>query len=93
MRGLKILALVLTACAPTPTPTPEALPWTSSTMPPGPPCVHEVCGERPAALQCVYVTTGIGNRSDVCSRWSIQYERNCMCDTWATVPAPDAGVP
>lgn len=51
-----------------------------------PPCLHEVCAERPSALRC------IDSNGHYCSRYVFDYERHCDCDKWATV-AQDGGAP
>jgi hypothetical protein len=52
-----------------------------------PPCIHEVCAERPVAL------VGVGSSSySGFSRYSIKYEHHCTCDRWGVPSADDAGV-
>lgn len=60
------------------------LPDTSRAPPvAGPPCIHEVCGERPRFLNCVYTNGGSSPSAPrYCARWAIEYEHHCDCDRW-----------
>lgn len=63
-------------CGITPDPVPEAAPLPAP-APPGPACIHEVCGERLGGLRCA--------RSDsyyYCEEYRSFYERHCVCDRW-----------
>jgi hypothetical protein len=61
-------------------------------LPPAPPpCIRKACADRPRFLQCVGVATGVGQRSDHCGRWEIEYEFHCDCDRWEPVPVADGG--
>ena len=42
-----------------------------------PPCIHEVCAERPSHLTCD--SRGVYNSCDV---WRVRYEHHCTCDQW-----------
>ena len=59
-----------------------------ATMPPAgpsaPPCIHEVCGERPKRLRCV-AAAAVGGAK--CEAFDIEYARHCTCDAWGTVAA------
>jgi len=89
--GVAYLTLAPPRATPAPDTTAEPLPVAPA--PPAPPCIHEVCMDRVAALQCVYVKTGQGTRSDVCMRFAVEYEHACTCDRWGPVAAPDGGAP
>lgn len=52
---------------------------------PPPPCIHEVCSERPAELRCVELREAARYLSP-CIRFEIQYARHCDCDTWGPRP-------
>ena len=51
-----------------------------------PPCIHEVCSDRPARLRCNHWS------GSSCDGFDINYEHHCRCDTWGTV-ATDGGAP
>ena len=62
-------------------------------VPVAPPCIHKVCGERPAALQCEQSSPGYMGYAGPCHRFVILYESHCDCDRWATLPPREAGAP
>ena len=51
-----------------------------------PPCIHEVCGDRPTRLRCNHWS------GSSCDGFDIHYARHCTCDAWGTV-ATDGGAP
>lgn len=65
---------------------PRALTHVEAALAPaGPPCIHEVCGERPARLKCDQFSTGR------CDGYAVLYERHCVCDRWATLAEEQDG--
>jgi len=48
--------------------------------PPGPPCTHEICTERPMRLRCT------SSGTYVCHTYEIDYQHHCVCDTWGPAP-------
>jgi hypothetical protein len=51
--------------------------------PPSPPCIKEVCAQRPGWLVCETPYTGM------CGKYRIAYEHHCDCVEWG--PLPDGG--
>lgn len=81
------VALLLAACTPPAVdigPDASAVPAAPAVVA-GPPCIHQVCGERPRFLQCE--AWRVGHQESACSRFEIQYEHHCVCDAWAPAPA------
>lgn len=80
---LALAALLLSALAACSTPTERIVPASDAAPPaPAPPCIHEVCEDRPRFLDCV--ATGVTPAR--CDRFEIRYEWHCRCDTWGVVP-------
>ena len=80
------LALAIgTAIVPASAPA-QPSPVTTTAAPPAPPCIHEVCGDRPARLRCYDYTTHL------CRGYAIDYEHRCTCDACGAV-ATDGGAP
>jgi hypothetical protein len=73
--GVTVIWLVcmLLGCADVPAPPP------GSTAPPAPPCIHEVCAERPVRLRCEDI-----NSMHYCRVYAIEYEHHGTCDRWAS---------
>ena len=76
------IATVLALGAAVSTPAPP--PATVAPAPPGPPCIHEVCADRPAGLTCTWWRDGA--HEVACGRFKLEYERHCECDTWGSLP-------
>lgn len=53
------------------------------TSPPAPPCIKDVCAQRPGWLRCESPQTGY------CRVYRIDYEHHCDCVAWG--PLPDGG--
>lgn len=49
-----------------------------------PPCIHEVCAERPGKLVCIAEAKGF--RESYCGAFVIEYEHHCDCDQWGPAP-------
>lgn len=81
--ALGIGTAIVPATAPA-EPSPVAA--TVTPAPTAPPCIHEVCGDRPARLRCNHWSVSS------CDVFDIHYERHYTCDTWGTVAA-DGGAP
>jgi hypothetical protein len=77
---LLALATFFAACSASADPIAPAL--DAAPPEPAPPCIHEVCGDRPRFLDCV--ATGITPAR--CDRFEIRYEWHCRCDTWGAAP-------
>lgn len=75
MRQVLFLLALLVGC--TDLQRSEPVPEPANAAPPGPPCVHETCSERPRWLRCEH------NYGGHCSTYRIDYERHCVCDRWA----------
>lgn len=86
-----LIAVCVARCAIRLRPTPEAvvLPDAAAPAPavdPGPPCMHETCGERPKYLKCVSWPG-----AHECGTFEVLYEHHCNCDRWA--PMVGGGAP
>jgi hypothetical protein len=77
------LAALLLSAVGCSTPSERILPASDAAPPaPAPPCIHEVCADRPVRLRCH------GGGMYYCNGYDIDYEWHCRCDTWGVVP-PD----
>lgn len=66
-------------------------PMPSASAPPapaptGPPCIHQLCAQRPAFLNCASEAVNGQFSTRYCARWEIQYEHHCDCDAWGPAP-------
>ena len=79
---LLALAILLAACS---TPVDPIAPALDAAPPePAPPCIHEVCADRPTRLRCA------NESMYFCRTYVVDYEWHCRCDTWGVV-ARDGG--
>ena len=86
MSARPVLFAILLALAACSTPTERITPASDAAPPePAPPCIHEVCEDRPVRLRCHY------GGMYYCNEYVFDYEWHCRCDTWGAVPTRDGG--
>ena len=80
MSGRHLLLALCMALAACNAPSERIVPALDAAPPEqAPPCVHEVCGDRPVRIRCYSATTYF------CNEYAVDYERHCHCDAWGVV--------
>jgi hypothetical protein len=82
-RAALALVVVLSASACYTESQPVSVEESKPAPPPAPPCIKEVCAQRPGWLLCETPYTGL------CGKYRIAYEHHCDCVEWG--PLPDGG--